>query len=459
MVVTATYSDGSTKDVTSGCGYEGFDSTKVIASQTITVKYTENGITQTTEITVSVRERKPVKVSFDFNGLSGSMDDQTFIEITPQNINPNQYLRNNDGTYYYMFAGWNTKADGSGTSYEDGASFSTRESTTLYAQWKVFAKKNGDYLEFGEWPQTLKADSVTVDENDSEVHGMFTYYKGSDGAWYVKQAENAYSDNYKYSDGITTVGKGGTTYKYFKVEPIKWCVLTNDYEYDKTNNSGDKATFLLAANILTGNVPYYESTSDRTIGENTVYANNYKESQVRAYLNGLSYQGVSKEQTTWNNKGFLQTAFCDDELINILTTEVENGGESTTDAAKNMYWANGKKEDGVTDSDNKDYTCENTNDKIFLPSVQEVTTTEYGFTVYNSGGETNSRVRKTTDFALANYAQTSSWGGFWWLRSPYYRLQNSARSINNAGNSSDQQYSNVNWEDDGVVPALCIKLQ
>ncbi len=35
----------------------------------------------------------------------------------------------------YNFTGWNTKEDGSGTSYEAGASFSTTNEATLYAQW------------------------------------------------------------------------------------------------------------------------------------------------------------------------------------------------------------------------------------------------------------------------------------------------------------------------------------
>lgn len=33
------------------------------------------------------------------------------------------------------FNGWNTKADGTGTPYEPGASYSADESITLYAQW------------------------------------------------------------------------------------------------------------------------------------------------------------------------------------------------------------------------------------------------------------------------------------------------------------------------------------
>ena len=37
----------------------------------------------------------------------------------------------------YKFAGWNTKADGTGESYAEGAKYSGKQSITLYAQWKL----------------------------------------------------------------------------------------------------------------------------------------------------------------------------------------------------------------------------------------------------------------------------------------------------------------------------------
>ena len=37
----------------------------------------------------------------------------------------------------YNFTGWNTAANGSGTSYEEGATFSITANTTLYAQWSI----------------------------------------------------------------------------------------------------------------------------------------------------------------------------------------------------------------------------------------------------------------------------------------------------------------------------------
>lgn len=54
-----------------------------------------------------------------------------------------QYIRGAEATvsdktperHGYTFVGWNTAADGSGTSYDRSAQFTINEDTTLYAQW------------------------------------------------------------------------------------------------------------------------------------------------------------------------------------------------------------------------------------------------------------------------------------------------------------------------------------
>ena len=74
-------------------------------------------------------------VKFNANNGSGSMSNQTFTYGTEQNLTANAFTRTG-----YTFAGWNTKADGTGTSYTDKQSVSNLSSTnnatvTLYAQW------------------------------------------------------------------------------------------------------------------------------------------------------------------------------------------------------------------------------------------------------------------------------------------------------------------------------------
>ena len=294
------------------------------------------------------------------------------------------------------------------------------------------------YVEFGDWPQSVLpiTSTVTVDESIFVEMGANTYYLGSDGNYYAKCAEKAYSTS-EYHDG-TQVGSFGWTVRYFKVEPIKWRILTDNY-------SGKK--LLLAENILTANVPYYKyyrSSNTRTVGLDTnIYPNNYKYSQIRAYLNGLDYYyDTSSTETTkktdYTGKGFLQTAFTQNAQGLIAETVVDNSKE-TTGYNERTYAA--------------DYACENTTDKIFLLSESEVHNRDYGFVGFRS----NARIRFPTDYAKANYAHASStdgYGGYWWLRSPYYIFRDYASDVDHTGYDNDN--NSVYESSNGVVPALSI---
>ena len=72
------------------------------------------------------------EVTFDANGGSGTMASQTVTAGKPVALNTMSGMTGADG---YAFTGWNTKADGSGQFYGDGALVTFDEPTTLYAQW------------------------------------------------------------------------------------------------------------------------------------------------------------------------------------------------------------------------------------------------------------------------------------------------------------------------------------
>ena len=273
--------------------------------------------------------------------------------------------------------------------------------------------------------------------------GANTYYLGNDGNYYAKCAEKAYGSSYEYYyHDRTSPGINGTTSRYFKVEPIKWRVLTDNY-------SGKK--LLLAENILTANVPYYVYKSEsntRTVGFDTnIYPNNYKYSQIRAYLNGLDYyydksSTETTKKTDYTGKGFLQTAFTQSAQALIAETVVDNSVETT-----------GYSEDTYA----TEYACENTTDKIFLLSESEVINSDYGFAAYDSYGKGNARIRFPTDYAKANNVYLVSddgYSGSWWLRSPGYNFSNCARNV--YGDGDAYGYSFVYATNYGVVPALSI---
>ena len=72
-----------------------------------------------------------ITVNYNANGGSGapaSQDKYNTVDLTLSSTKP---TRTN-----YTFISWNTKSDGSGTSYQPGSKYTANESVTLYAIWK-----------------------------------------------------------------------------------------------------------------------------------------------------------------------------------------------------------------------------------------------------------------------------------------------------------------------------------
>ena len=322
---------------------------------------------------------------------------------------------------------WTEKAAGGFDWYEIPVDAETGDAATPESR----------YVYFGIFPKTVleEGGAITVDETEMKVMGANTYYRGSDGNYYAKVTAEQY-DDYKYSDG-TKITSGAE--RYFRVEPIKWKVLTTDY-------NGTKKALLLAEEILTASVPYYVAypNRNREINCNTVYPNNYKYSTLRAYLNGKFEDEDTQEKTVYEGKGFLQTAFTSNARLLIADTVVNNAKETTDYFMLNTYV--------------EDYVCDNTEDKIFLLSVSEVINEDYGFDSYLSL-RNNTRIKVTTDYAKANCAYQASGdgcGGCWWLRSPRCDGSDTASYVSSDGNA----YSiGIRFTEEGVVPALSISLQ
>ena len=84
--------------------------------------------TNVTELFAQWVVAQNTNVTFDANGGTGSMTLQTASSAAA--LMSNTFTRPG-----FTFAGWNTQANGSGTSYADGANFPFATDTTLYAQW------------------------------------------------------------------------------------------------------------------------------------------------------------------------------------------------------------------------------------------------------------------------------------------------------------------------------------
>ena len=278
----------------------------------------------------------------------------------------------------------------------------------------------GDYILFGYYPQTIKASNVTIDTSTTDNRG---YYQGSDGEYYAAVSANPSSDA-TFSDGTTITE--GTTY-YFKVEPLKWRILTEDYNgqgnalvvSDKIINAmayREDYTSSYATDKL-GEI-IYDRTAKPGKGVNSlyqVYANNYKHSEVREWLIGEFY----------NN------AFTTDEQLIIQLTTVDNSLASTNN--------NGGQ-----------YVCEDTEDYVFLLSLYDAVSSDYADKV--------SKAVTTSDYSRANYAYTATSGtyqgtGDAWLRSPHSNVAFAYRI-----GSGNERGRYIDSGDFGVVPALQIQL-
>ena len=293
------------------------------------------------------------------------------------------------------------------------------------------AGSSRQYVTFGEWPQTVKAANVDINLNESKNAGIFTYYKGSDGAWYVQSAENcdtATQSVHTYSDGTNAAYASANSTKWFKVEPIKWLILSTNYDHDGNPSTSGKK-ILLAENILIGSVFYDYLSIDRTINGATVHPNSFEHSRVRAILNGLSYEkksSNSEEQTTdssFLNKGFLQIAF----------TNAERGLIATTTAANSDIQINGK---------------------IFILSREELLSEELGF---NNSTKLNIRNRSVSDYALAAgvHEFNLTHKGFWWARNNFGNYNSNVYLADGEGMINTGY--DVNKTNVGVAPVLCLE--
>lgn len=328
---------------------------------------------------------------------------------------------------------------------------------------------DGEYVTYGEWPQTIKASNVTVDESVTRVSGAYTYYKGSDGAWYCKCLENAFYPDSIYSNGNIANQKRAYCERYFKVEPIKWRVLTHNY-------NGTGKALLLSSKVLI-NCAFYDDFHRvrKNLSEYSPYAkenhwvaeNDYIQSRIRAYLNGIMYytnawistdRNDDKiiENSEFENKGFLQTAFTQEEQENIVVTSITNDAENA-----NPKGAATEFNDGYNVYAN-DVTFD---DKLFLLSLKEVTDTDFGFMGYD-GIWYIAQTLYPTDFAIANGTEGDSEeynieydperGTEWWLRSPLDYLSYGVYCVSEKGKAHSLDY--VFNSAVGVAPALCIDL-
>jgi len=332
----------------------------------------------------------------------------------------------------------------------------------------------GSYILFGSYPQSKVTDSSLCNTLPTVANSTGTlptasnangwtdygyYISGSVTSymWYIDATYNGekyrgvyftsyrpYYTSYSSSTGNTNQDDNGystSTVYWFKYEPIKWRILTES-----------NGTAMLLAEMIIDSQEYYNKASSETTRSRTAvanyndayYAGNGTTVSGSVYDNNYQYSNVRK----WLNETFYATAFSDLQKALIATTTVNNSAATTTDANGNITQATS-------------YACSNTNDKVFLLSEKEVTTTSYGFASYSTND--TARQKKTTAYAQCQGAYTYSTTGYtytgcgwWWLRSPYSDDSYRARNVSSSGYASSRYTVDRTFV--GVVPALNIRL-
>lgn len=313
--------------------------------------------------------------------------------------------------------------------------------------------RDGNYIYFGSYPQTKVTDQSLVSSLNSLAGTLPTssnsyswtsygyYISGSiqDFMWYIDKTYsnekyrgvyfisyrpdcctyNSSADNSLQDDNGYNLG----TVYWFKYEPVKWRVLTE---------SGNRV--FLMCDIAIDSQQYYHNNETRTIDGKTVYANNYAESEIRRWLNDTFYN----------------TAFNSLQKLLIKTTNIDNSARSTNPYNDATYWNSGK----------NSYTCNNTNDKIFLLSQYELTLPTYKFNDSSWCDET--RRLKSSDYAKSQGCCQTLTGGhyqgncWWWLRSPGDTYSMLVRYVSTVGSSDNSGF--VRETSYGVVPALWLDI-
>lgn len=270
------------------------------------------------------------------------------------------------------------------------------------------------YVNYGSYPQSHVGDEMLIAELNKLTETNDRGYYEYDGKEYAKittspcnygtisvtdkQGEIFYI-TFVYSDGMVV---RNAAIEWFAVEPIKWRIISE-------NSDG---SYQLFSEYILNTTVYFDGSFSRNINGVEVCRNNYKYSNIRAWLNG--YNGSDYNVEDYTQKGFFDLAFKSSEKDTIIIKEVDNSANTSGHL-------------------NNKYVCENTFDKIYLLNYQDVYNTNYGFT------NDLSRCSKVTDYAkaLGTYWETAEqYFGYnsYWLRSPSGLDENKAFFVQVDGN-------------------------
>jgi len=150
-------------------------------------------------------------ISYDGNGNTGGV---VPADTTAIGTAANTTLSTNTGTLVragFVFAGWNTAANGSGTSYAAGlATYTSTGSTTLYAQWNSVITYSGNGNTSGTVPAATTATKTSASTTLATNSGTLAKTGFTFGGWNTAADGSGTS----YAAGATNYPANGATTLY-----------------------------------------------------------------------------------------------------------------------------------------------------------------------------------------------------------------------------------------------------
>ena len=184
-------------------------------------------------------------VTYNANGGTGTMANQELTYDKSATLNANTFKRTG-----YRFNGWNTKADGTGTSYADKASVknltaNSDGTVTLYAKWYSAAPeleaKDATYYEGQDITKAMLLKNVTkasdVEDGDMAGKVIITKIEYSAGKLVDGKSQAAYTKN--WTNGMPDSEKLDT---WFQQLPKEKAPVTHKITYQVTDLSGKTTT-------------------------------------------------------------------------------------------------------------------------------------------------------------------------------------------------------------------------
>ena len=233
-----TFTSWNTKKDGTGTKYDIGASYTVDADLTLYAQYKENTVTYT--------------VKYDANGGENAPKEQT--KTKGKELVLSTTVPTKEG---YKFVNWNTKKDGTGTSYNAGSKYTTEASVTLYAQYEkeLNEEKTKYTITFYTNDGTTEKSTKVVNKGDKVVKPEDPTREGYtfDG-WYDKK------ENGKEYDFTKEVTSDISLYAYWSKIGDK----TNE-DVDKNSKTGDILIFIAwtaGIGALTYSVYYFKSRKE-----------------------------------------------------------------------------------------------------------------------------------------------------------------------------------------------------